>query len=143
MSLPPITSFRGEYRFLSNFWPCTVKYCGEVYLSVEHAYQAAKSVDAEVHTTIRRLSTPGAAKRAGRAIEIRSDWLDVRLDIMEQLVRDKFHRDDELRLRLLATEDATLVEGNNWGDRFWGQCPIGVGQNHLGRILMRVRKNLN
>ena len=42
---------------------------------------------------------------------------------------------------LLATGKATLVEGNSWGDTFWGVCR-GKGKNMLGKILMRVRKRL-
>jgi predicted NAD-dependent protein-ADP-ribosyltransferase YbiA (DUF1768 family) len=56
-------------------------------------------------------------------------------------VKDKFSRNPELRVKLLNTGDLQLVEGNYWGDTFWGVCN-GKGENHLGKILMRVRKEL-
>ena len=41
----------------------------------------------------------------------------------------------------MATGDAELVEGNTWNDTYWGVCN-GVGHNHLGKILMQVRQEL-
>jgi len=132
-----IARFTGSYRFLSNFWPARVELYGIEYPSVEHAYVAAKTLDASQREHIRQLEKPGDVKRYGRKLVLRPDWNDVRLYIMEDLVRQKFE-DPELRKLLLATGDQKLIEGNTWGDRFWGVCD-GVGENHLGRILMRVR----
>eukprot|EP00753_Platysulcus_tardus_P007342 PLAT15145.1.p1 GENE.PLAT15145.1~~PLAT15145.1.p1 ORF type:complete len:360 (+),score=42.48 PLAT15145.1:44-1123(+) len=77
----------------------------------------------------------------GRKVRLRSDWEEVKVDVMSVVVRDKFTRDDGLREKLLATGDALLVEGNNWNDRFWGRCK-GKGENWLGRILMAARSDL-
>ena len=71
---------------------------------------------------------------------MRSDWLDVRLRLMKELVRRKFEN-PELRSLLLSTGTTVLVEGNQWGDTFWGVCK-GVGENHLGLILMEIREEL-
>jgi len=60
---------------------------------------------------------------------------------MNELVRIKFE-DPKLAALLVATSPLDLIEGNEHGDVFWGQCPIGDGENHLGRILMRVRASL-
>ena len=136
-----IDRFTGEYRWLSNFWPTIVWYNGEMYGSVEHAYQAAKTLDTADRAWIRSLSSPWAAKRAGRSVVLRKDWETYRLAIMYELVRHKFEDDDGLRAKLLATGDAELVEGNHWGDTFWGVCG-GKGRNELGKILMRVRGEL-
>lgn len=140
MSQNRIDSFRGAYRFLSNFFPAEVAYEGAIYPSVENAFQAAKCVDASERTVF-TVCSPAEAKRFGRRVRLRHDWEQVKLDIMRQLVADKFARSDELRRRLLATGDAELVEGNAWNDTFWGVCR-GRGQNHLGRILMEVRDGL-
>ena len=40
----PITRFRGTWSFLSNFFPAPIVLNGKTYLTVEHAYQAAKTV---------------------------------------------------------------------------------------------------
>ena len=137
-----IESFDGEHRFLSNFWPAVVFLNDTAFRSVEHAYQAAKSTDVEERLRIRACDTPGQAKRLGRRIVFMDPhWDLVKLNVMRGLVSQKFMSGFELGRRLLATGDAELIEGNRWGDTFWGVCG-GVGQNHLGRILMDVREGL-
>lgn len=140
----PIDSFTGRYRFLSNFYPAEVVFGLHVYPSVEHAYQAAKEEDeyGDYRCHIRLCSTPGQAKRLGRQAQLRPDWEDIKLKVMEDLVRQKFYSSDlDLGARLIETAGRDLIEGNTWGDRFWGKCR-GVGHNHLGKILMKVRKEL-
>ncbi|HKQ50267.1 MAG TPA: NADAR family protein [Phycisphaerae bacterium] len=137
----PISSFFGEYRFLSNFWPAVVEYENITFSSVEHAYQAAKTLDMAERRRIAAIVEPGDAKRAGRALRLRPDWEQVKIGVMEDCVRYKFTHHADLREKLLATGDAELIEGNTWGDRFWGVCD-GQGENHLGKILMKVRAEL-
>lgn len=129
--------------FLSNFWPAVVTYDGETYASVEHAYQAAKTLDLELRRAVREAPTGAAAKKKGQAIpssKLRPDWPELKLQIMEDLLRQKFAHAD-LRAQLLATAPKRLVEGNTWGDTFWGSVS-GVGENHLGRLLMEIRRDL-
>lgn len=134
-----INSFWGRYRFLSNFYPCDIDYEGMLYPSSEHAYQAAKC---ENITDRRKFlsGTAGNAKRLGKNIIVRKDWDTVKLSIMEEIVRIKF-KNPEVRNLLLATNDLYIEEGNGWGDTFWGVCK-GKGQNHLGKILMKIRKEI-
>ncbi len=133
-----IGEFQGAFRFLSNFWPAAVTLDGVEYPSVEHAYQAAKfAKTSQVRVAILGAPTPSAAKRIGRRYPARGGWEDDKLAVMLDLVRQKF-RDADLRGRLLGTGDAELIEGNWWGDRFWG-VSRGAGENNLGKILMRVR----
>lgn len=129
-----IDSFHGEYRWLSNFWI----HDSENMLSVEHYYQAAKASNVDDYLQILSAKTPGEAKRMGAEIICRYDWNDVKLTIMEHLIKDKFIWNPPLANKLKATSNALLVEGNTWGDKFWGICD-GEGQNHLGKILMKVR----
>lgn len=135
-----IDRFFGEYRFLSNFAPVRVELDGMVFKSVESAYQAAKChrrADRAVYVD----AGPGKAKRLGRRIEdIRPDWDQVRVATMEGLLRQKF-AEEPYRGRLLATDDRVLIEGNTWGDHFWGVCD-GLGENNLGRLLMAIRDDL-
>lgn len=133
-----IKSFNGNYRFLSNFWYSAVPYDGQWYRTVEHAYQAAKTIHEEHREYIRGCTTPGEAKSLGRQIPMRSDWNEIKVDVMRTLLREKF-KDEGLRDQLLATGDAELIEGNTWGDYFWGVC-YGEGQNWLGKLLMEVRE---
>jgi N-glycosidase YbiA len=141
-SVKVIDKFDGtENRFLSNFYPAAVTLDGVTYPTVEHAYQAAKTFDLSDRQRILNCPPPNIAKKIGRKVKARSDWEQVKVEVMTDLVRQKFTDHPELKAQLLATGDATLVEGNWWGDRFWGVCN-GEGQNYLGRILMDVRKEL-
>lgn len=135
-----IGQFQGEYRWLSNFAPVTVEMGGSVYPSVEHAYQAAKTVDVGERARILEALTPGEAKRRGRYLTLRTDWDDVKVSIMKELLREKFCQ-ALYRMRLLATGEQEIVEGNHWGDTYWGKCN-GKGLNMLGQLIMQVREEL-
>lgn len=134
-----ISSFTGHYRWLSNFHPCQVKW-GLVFPSVEHAYQAAKCVRHEGRRKFLGKSA-AQAKRIGRTVQQRPDWEMVKLRVMEYLLRQKFAAGTQLAACLVATDDQELIEGNTWGDRYWGVCN-GQGQNHLGKLLMQIRRGL-
>lgn len=136
-----IDSFRGEYRFLSNFYPAPVLFEGILYPTAEHAFQAVKSLSDTERRRIRNLPKPVDAKAAGRRLELRPDWELNKYDLMVRILRAKFLRTPELRHKLLATAPKELVEGNTWGDRIWGQVR-GEGQNLLGKALMEVRDEL-
>lgn len=128
------------YDFLSNFYMATVRFDGKLYPSVEHAYQAAKTLDNISRDIIRKAKTPSDAKKLGQGLEIRHDWNEVRIDIMRGLIREKFEN-PFLRPLLLATGDAALILNNKWNDKFWGVCR-GTGENWLGKILMEERNRI-
>jgi ribA/ribD-fused uncharacterized protein len=135
-----IKEFRGPTRWLSNFHLKAVTFEGLVYLATENAYQAAKTLDPALRAPF-MFCMPVEAKRMGKDLPLREDWEDVKLGIMYDLNKQKFSTNPEKQY-LLDTGDEELVEGNYWNDRFWGQCPIGLGENHLGKILMRIREEL-
>jgi len=108
------------------------------YPSVEHAYQAAKCAKLRDAAIIRQCDSAGMAKRLGKEVELRPDWPKIKLEIMADLLWQKFVLNPELRARLLTTGDRELIEGNTWGDTYWGKCNQ-VGENHLGRLIMRLR----
>jgi len=135
-----IDVFRGKHFFLSNFYITKVKYRGQIYMSVEHAFQAAKTLNKRERIQIGAAATPGKAKALGRKVKLRKDWELIKDDIMLTLLRSKFD-DAELKQLLLKTGDCKLVEGNHWGDIYWGICG-GKGKNRLGVLLMQVRKEL-
>lgn len=137
-----INAFRGEFVFLSNFHPCHVTLDGLEFPSVEHAFVAAKTTDMGQRRIIQELPTPGKAKRYGARLELREGWEEMKLQVMEDLLRQKFSA-GELAEALMATGDAELLEGNNWGDTFWGvRIGCGMGHNHLGKLLMKIRSDL-
>lgn len=134
--------FRGAYDFLSNFYPAEIELDGIVYSTGETAFQAQKTLDMEARKAFAGLP-PGKAKRAGRRLALRSDWESVKLGLMERIVRAKFAQHPELAERLVATGTLPLVEGNAWHDVYWGaDVNTGEGENHLGKILMKVRDEL-
>lgn len=133
-----ISSFRDEYFFLSNFYPVEIKLDGIVYPNAESAFQAQKTLDVEERRKFSMLKNPVQAKRLGRKVKLRDDWEEVKLDIMTEVVSQKFLQHPHLIEMLLQTGDEELVEGNKWGDRFWGVCK-DKGENHLGKILMKIR----
>ena len=133
-----ITSFTGEYRWLSNFFPCTIYYDGMEFRSVEHAYQAAKTQDYIYRTHILNAVSAADAKKYGSSIPLRADWESIKLDVMFMLLSQKFNQ-SPFAERLTATGNQELVEGNYWGDKFWGVHSDGEGQNNLGKMLMKIR----
>ena len=135
-----IKGFFDNYRFLSNFEPCDVLFDGIIYPSSENAYQAAKSLDTEVRKKFVDISST-ESKKLGKIVEIRTDWNNIKLDIMFSIVFDKFTRNSKLGDQLIETGDKYLEETNSWKDTFWGVCN-GVGKNWLGRILMDVREQI-
>lgn len=136
-----IFSFSGVNRWLSNFEPCVIVYAGMEFLSVEAAYVAAKTDRVELRREIQMLDTPSKCKQYGKSIELRHGWEEMRLDVMEHLLRQKFKAGTPLGDKLKATGNCLIVEGNTWGDTFWGQCH-GVGHNHLGKMIMQIRSTL-
>lgn len=135
-----VDSFTGPYQFLSNFF---IEPDGSF---VEYEYQRAKC--SEWHDRNRfdeamekRILTPAKAKQWGRRVKIREDWEDVRVSIMLFYVTKKYTDHEDLRILLRLTDDMQLIEGNTWGDTFWGKCG-GKGLNILGDIHMQIRSQL-
>ena len=133
-----IDSFTGENDFLSNFSPVVIQYEDFIYSSLEHAYQAAKTIIITERELIHEAPTPGKAKRLGKTVTLRSNWEKIKLEVMEKLLRQKFQI-PLLERKLTMTYPCELIEGNNWNDTYWGVCK-GTGKNHLGKLLMKIRE---
>lgn len=137
-----VTSFKGRFRFLSNFTAAHVLYEGDAYGSVEHAYQAAKFPKEK--RTLFLLGTgltAGQAKRLGQKATLSPDWETKKVEVMRELIAQKFKLRSYSGKLLMLTGQDELVEGNTWGDTFWGQCD-GKGKNMLGILLMQRRSEL-
>lgn len=140
-TLLPINAFEGEYEFLSNFSEHDVIFRGVAFKTNEHAFQYAKATDYKEAQNIRNAPTPGKAKRLGRTCQLIDGWDSMKDDVMLEIVRAKFDQHPQLATLLLATGDRPLIEGNWWGDKYWGVCN-GIGKNKLGKILERVRDEI-
>lgn len=141
-----IDEFTGEYAFLSNFYERTFWSENYQFKSMEHYFNAFKTLDERQFAHVLGAPTPSVAKRRGRKVTLRPQWDQRwRYSVMLTGLQVKF-RDPELRDLLDQTDDAILVEGNTWHDNVWGVCTCarcgGRGKNHLGIMLMLVRDAL-
>lgn len=148
-----ITDWNKEYSFLRNDYEVYSTYEGAEYPSVEHAYQASKSEDDDIRGDIAGV-TVREARKIGKTIQLTPGWEAKKLHIMEFLLRQKFldnfvgmeaqagAKDEhcDIGQRLLKTGDS-LLEMHTKSDQFWGVSPDG-GENHMGKILMKIREEL-
>lgn len=141
-----IMDFSGSYWFLNNFAACDqLIYQGKEYSTSEHAFQAQKLVDLKMREQIRLAANPSIAKSMGRRCVLRSDWEQIKLQVMEEVLRAKFSQNPKFKFSLLRTGTSQLIEGNTWHDNIWGVClcsdcvPRQGGQNLLGLTLMKLR----
>lgn len=135
-----VEQFRGEHEFLSNFYPHEFEWSGDTWKTAEHAFQAAKVDQPLDYFRCRDAATPAAAKRIGRHVAMREGWDRIKDDVMSTILRAKFRSTSPLYGKLLGTEGRRLIEGNAWGDKYWGvDLKTGEGENRLGRILTGLR----
>ena len=82
------------------------------------------------------------AKKFGREIPLTEDmlkeWNKEKRDVMFDIVEAKFQQNKDLAKKLKQTSDRKLIEGNSWGDKYWGVYN-GEGENNLGKILEQIR----
>ena len=141
MNNDPILGFTGEYRWLSNFWRLEypIEVNGYNFYTTENLYQAFKCAKIDDFPYFADI-TPGEAKKLGRTIEIIDGWDSMKLDVMKELQIIKYSQ-PKFRDLLIKTGDRYIEETNNWNDVFYGVCN-GIGENHLGKIIMDIRNNL-
>lgn len=143
-----ISEFRGQFGWLSNFSPSVLWWEGVCYPTVEHAFQAGKTLDMNLRQQIADAPTPSKAKQLGWSFIPRPGWRErIRHQVMADVLAAKFTT-PSLAARLIATGTALLVEGNTHCDSDWGWCKCirhrsRPGNNYLGRALMRLRAQLN
>lgn len=135
-----INSFTGKYAFLSNFYPSPITIDNIQYPTVEHAFQAQKTLDIKERIKISKIKDPGSAKAIGRKVKLRVDWEEIKMTVMRKCLKEKF-KDPYLQESLIETGTAKLIEGNFWNDTYWGICN-GIGENHLGQLLMEIRNDI-
>jgi hypothetical protein len=137
-----IKGFFGENRWLSNFWYAPFVHNGLDYDTVEHFYQSRKAGDPAEAEAIRNAATPAIAKKLGGLVtEFAPNMPKLKRMMMKVGVEEKFLQNSDMRKLLLETGDVYIEETNTWGDTYWGVCN-GKGSNHLGFILMDIRRSL-
>lgn len=131
----------GYYYEFSNFHQSIIG--KENWPTVEHFYQANKTLDSEEKVKVLAALTPNIAKKLGKQLTLRPDWEEVKYDIMYAGVKEKFTRHNNLKHLLLRTGNKQIIEWTWWGDKIWGMCSkTEKGCNALGKILQMVRSEL-
>jgi len=129
---------------LNNLSPHAIEYDGRLYPTAEHAYMAAKLSDHEAKEAIRNARSPQMAKELANVTykDIRDpEWENKKLSIMEDVIRTKLSQHPEVRQALQDSGDEEIVEDSPT-DYFWGEGKDGSGQNHLGKLWMKLRAEL-
>jgi ribA/ribD-fused uncharacterized protein len=156
-----IDRFTGEYFFLSNMYPLQYRIlaAGSTAVnSAEAAYQAAKFLDFAKRRDVALVTAESrgrgerldgiASKNFARELiaagePLQPNWQNVKLGVMQEVVRRKFIANFDIRKKLAATDGEQLIEGNTWNDTFWGvDLESGIGENHLGIILTNIRQEI-
>lgn len=134
-----------EFYPFDNFSSFKVEWNGYLFSSVEEAYQAASFMgsDEELVEKIKKSHSADEAQRISYANrdKRREDWDDVKISIMEELLRLKIEQNPYVKKKLLQTEDYMIVEDSPKDD-FWGWGPNRNGQNNLGKLWMKLREEL-
>lgn len=163
-SIPPDNSVlffsrdRADFPFLSNFYPCSVELDGTLWPNTEAYYQAQKSDNPEYRARILKRPEGRWSKKVGNSYledgqfppkswfrthseDLRTDWKSRKVEVMRRGLHAKFTQNENLRLALLNTGTAKLIEDSP-NDSFWGLGEDGRGNNLLGKMLMELREEL-
>ena len=127
--------FRGKLFFLSNLFGTKIQINELIFENAESAFQSFK--DLKRQREFEKIDGV-TAKKLGKKVNLRNDWTEIKKEIMELVLREKFSN-EVLKQKLIATGNTELIETNHWGDYFWGVCN-GRGKNELGKLLMKLRK---
>ncbi len=135
--------YEREFYPLSNFSSFNLEWKGVLYMTSEHVYHTEKFTDPEIIQKIKEAKSAHDAFKLSREYEdrVRSDWLDIRVAIMEEIIRAKVAQHPYVKKKLLETENKEIVE-DSWLDNFWGWGPNKDGQNQLGKIWMKIRAEI-
>ena len=167
-TLPEVASYKESFRAqgavvfygsrypfyeFSNFYEVPIVIDGEIWPSTEHYFQAQKFLNSETDIpgeyvnehvmNVRIAKSPARAARMGRdrSLPLRSDWEDIKDEVMFKALAAKFTQHKDLYDLLISTEDALIVEHTE-KDRYWGDGENGRGKSMLGNLLMRLRDQL-
>lgn len=133
----------GEYGYLATYSNYGFFKDGVFWKTSEHYYQAQKFMDSDTKIRIQNAETPKIASTIGRdrKLNLRSDWEEVKQDVMFDAVYYKFKQNKDILQKLLGTGNARIVEATV-KENYWGCGPKNDGQNNYGKILVKVREKL-
>ncbi len=138
-----ILFYEGEYYMFSNFSAFAVMYNGRVWMTSEHAYQAAKFDDENVVELIHQALSAHDSKKIAHnySNKVRANWNEIKVEVMEDVLRAKISQHTYIREKLLGTEKREVIEDSH-KDSFWGRGIDYRGANMLGKVWMKIREEL-
>jgi ribA/ribD-fused uncharacterized protein len=146
-----ICFYEQDFYVLSNFSSFNLLWKGHTFPTSEHAYHWAKfagywdATNAAGSIATQVLNAPSAHEAfklaEGYKARRKPNWDYIKVDVMQDILREKVRQHDYVKRKLLSTGDRELVE-NSWRDDFWGWGPNQDGQNMLGKLWMGIRSEL-
>lgn len=142
--MDPINFLEHRFQYLSPFSAHRIEIWGEVFPTVEHAYQAARIGQGPEREAIKHASSPLAAWREGQkhknnpALCVGSFDKDA---IMEELFRAKMEQHQDIIDILRESGDRELRKVHEQ-DAYWGTEKDGLGKNQMGILWMKLRAEL-
>lgn len=140
-----INQFIGPYSFLSNDYLHNLVIYDLTFCSVSHYICAMKTTSYEDMCTISKSINP---IKDIFDFPQRTDWDDVKLSIMEYAIYYKFCEPSLANL-LKSTQTIELIDGYydldevNTDKDFWSyNLRTNIGQNNIGKLLMKIRSFL-
>jgi len=133
-----------EYVWLSNMYMTVFTDKNNfTWRGVESYFQAHKCHCEDDFYNIMKMDC-FSARKYGRSIQMRDDWHEIKLRVMTDAIRLKFIHEEFLKQKLLDTSGEDLEEYAPWDTKgsYWGIDAHGCGDNHTGKILMKVRGEL-
>lgn len=108
-------------------------------MTPEHYYQWSRFNDSTIKNRILNASTARIARQIAQSNKnILISGL--KINSMLNALRAKFSQYQELGNLLTSTNQHELIYHDD--DEFWGDGGNGIGVNHLGKLLMAVRNEL-
>lgn len=135
--------YEREYYIFSNFSSFKVEWKDRLWMTSEHAFQAARFFDIDesvVEEIFNARSAHDAKKIAySHADKISDSHTDWHIEIMEEICWNKLQQHSYIQKKILETEEKEIIE-NSPRDDFWGWGPNKDGRNELGKVWMRLRE---
>ncbi|OGD67703.1 hypothetical protein A2442_03975 [Candidatus Campbellbacteria bacterium RIFOXYC2_FULL_35_25] len=140
----PILFYEKKFYCFSNFSSFAVEWKGSLWMTLEHAYQSAKFTDENIINEIKNARSSYDSKKIAQKYpdKVKNDWEDLKLSIMEEIIRAKLEQHPYIQEKLLQTEEREIIEDSH-KDAFWGWGPNKDGENHLGKLWMKLRSEIN
>lgn len=132
---------RDPYGFLGNYYKARTFIYGRWWDWNEAPYQSAKTFVQAEKDEIWAAKKANDSRLLGQKVTMRSDWDQVKRQVMKECCMAKFLQHPELRKQLMETGDEELIEDSPV-DWYWGCGADGTGQNVLGQVLMEIRAEL-